>query len=131
MKVSKEFAVDTWFERKAGGKIQTLKGGEEVVLKADVMVSADADYVMVEIPIPAGCGYEDKEQKWWGMEEHREYFKNKVSIFCRKLKPGKHTFSIKLMPRYSGSYTLDPAKAEMMYFPVFYGREAMRNVTID
>lgn len=130
-KVSKEFWVYTWFERKTGGKVETLKGGEEVVLKAEVTVAAEADYVMVEIPIPAGCGYEDKEQKWWGPEEHREYFKNKVSIFCRKLKPGKHTFSIKLMPRYSGSYTLNPAKAEMMYFPVFFGREAMRKVAIE
>jgi uncharacterized protein YfaS (alpha-2-macroglobulin family) len=62
---------------------------------------------------------------------HREYFKNKVSIFCRKLAVGKYRFAIKLMPRYSGTYQLNPAKAEMMYFPIFYGREKMKRFNID
>jgi len=34
------------------------------------------------------------------------------------------------MPRYSGVYHLNPGKAEMMYFPVFYGREKMKEVEI-
>jgi len=129
-KASKSFKVDSWFEHKSGNKVNSLKGGEAVVLKTQVWVSADADFVMVEIPIPAGCSYEEKEQQWWGNEVHREYAKNKVNIFCRKLKEGNYTFSIKLMPRYGGTYSLNPAKAEMMYFPVFYGREAMKKVKI-
>ncbi|WP_432711987.1 alpha-2-macroglobulin family protein, partial [Pedobacter sp.] len=129
-KVSKEFTVATWFENSNGAKVKALKGGTAIMLKATVKVSADADYVMVEIPIPAGCSYEEKEQSWWGQEEHRAYGKNKVSIFCRKLKVGDYTFSIKLMPRYDGNYTLNPAKAELMYFPVFYGREALKKVQI-
>lgn len=130
LKVSKDFTVNTWFER-SGDKTATLKGGEPVTLKAEVTARADADFVMVEIPIPAGCSYESKEQNYWGYEVHREYFKNKVSIFCRKLKQGKYTFTIKLMPRYGGNYTLNPAKAEMMYFPVFYGREDLKRVIIN
>jgi uncharacterized protein YfaS (alpha-2-macroglobulin family) len=86
---------------------------------------------MVEIPIPAGCSYENKPQSYWGVETHREYFKHKTSIFCTKLKQGKYTFSIQLMPRYSGVYNLNPAKAEMMYFPVFYGREGMKKVVVN
>ena len=127
---AKGFAVKTWFETKGGQKIQQFKGGEAVVLKAEVDVEGDADYVMVEVPIPAGCSYDEKEQSWWGTETHREYAKNKVSIFCKKLKAGKYTFDIKLLPRYNGQYTLNPAKAEMMYFPVFYGREGMKQVLI-
>ncbi len=130
VKVSKDFTVNTWFER-SGNKTTRLKGGEPVSLQAEVTARADADFVMVEIPIPAGCSYESKEQPYWGYEVHREYFKNKVSIFCRKLKQGKYTFTIKLMPRYGGNYTLNPAKAEMMYFPVFYGREDLKRVTIN
>jgi TonB-dependent SusC/RagA subfamily outer membrane receptor len=130
LKVSKDFTVDTWFE-KGNNKVTRLKGGEPVSLQAEVVARADADFVMVEIPIPAGCSYESKEQPYWGYEVHREYFKNKVSIFCRKLKQGKYTFTIKLMPRYGGNYTLNPAKAEMMYFPVFYGREDLKRVTIN
>ncbi|MEO6521214.1 MAG: carboxypeptidase-like regulatory domain-containing protein [Mucilaginibacter sp.] len=129
-KVSKDFTVNTKFT-KNGDKITKLKGGERVTLEAEVIARADADFVMIEIPIPAGCSYESKDQNYWGNEVHREYFKNKVSIFCRKLKQGKYNFSIRLMPRYSGTYNLNPAKAEMMYFPVFYGREDMKKVRID
>ncbi|WEK18317.1 MAG: hypothetical protein P0Y49_16115 [Candidatus Pedobacter colombiensis] len=77
-------------------------------------------------PIPAGCSYENKMQSFWGVETHREYFKHKTSIFCTRLKKGSYTFTVQLMPRYSGNYVLNPAKAEMMYFPVFYGREDMK-----
>lgn len=63
-------------------------------------------------------------------EVHREYFKNKVSIFCSSLSKGKHEFTISLLPRYTGAYTLNPAKAEMMYFPIFNGREALKKVNI-
>jgi hypothetical protein len=34
------------------------------------------------------------------------------------------------MPRYGGKYNLNPAKAEMMYFPVFYGREGMKDIVV-
>ncbi|AYL94768.1 carboxypeptidase-like regulatory domain-containing protein [Mucilaginibacter celer] len=128
-KVSKDFTVNTWFERKEK-TITTLKGGETVQLKAEVTARGDADFVMIEIPIPAGCSYEGKEQAWTNNEVHREYFKEKVSIFCRKLKQGKYTFTVNLIPRYDGKYTQNPAKAEMMYFPVFYGREGMKQVVI-
>jgi len=127
--VSKYFTVNTWFERKEKA-VTTLKGGEPVLLKAEVTARGDADFVMIEIPIPAGCSYESKEQQWDNNEVHREFFKEKVSIFCRSLKQGKYTFTVNLIPRYNGKYTLNPAKAEMMYFPVFYGREGMKQVVI-
>ncbi|MBL4674817.1 MAG: carboxypeptidase-like regulatory domain-containing protein, partial [Mucilaginibacter sp.] len=128
-RVDKDFTVDTWFEEK-GKKVAALKAGETVYLQAKVQVKAEADHVMVEIPIPAGCSYEEKDQQWANNEVHREHFKEKVSIFCSKLKQGTYTFKVKLMPRYGGKYTLNPAKAELMYFPVFYGREAIGKVEI-
>ncbi|RYZ96297.1 MAG: hypothetical protein EOP47_24155, partial [Sphingobacteriaceae bacterium] len=130
-KVSKDFTVDTWFEKGTpANRLTKLKGGEKVQLKAQVMAKGDGEFVMIEIPIPAGCSYESKEQAWGNNEVHREYFKEKVSIFCRKLKQGTYTFTVNLMPRYNGEYMLNPAKAELMYFPVFYGREGMRKVNI-
>lgn len=106
------------------------KAGEPVELKVTVTVKADADYIMIEIPIPAGCSYKGKEQYYSNNEVHREYFRNKASIFCRSLKPGVYSFTVPLLPRYTGNYHLNPAKAELMYFPVFYGREGMKKVTI-
>ncbi|WP_421944338.1 alpha-2-macroglobulin family protein [Pedobacter sp.] len=129
-KVSKDFTINTAFIQN-GVSVAKLKAGTIATLKVEVNVRADAEYVMIEIPIPAGCSYENKKQSFWGVETHREYFKNKTSIFCSKLKQGKYTFDIDLMPRYSGSYILNPAKAEMMYFPVFYGREGMKKVGIN
>ena len=128
-KENREFTVDTWFE-KNGDKQAVLQGGKAILLKAEVTVKGDADYVMINIPIPAGCSYDSKEQSWQNNEVHREYFKDKVSIFCHKLKQGSYTFTVTLMPRYGGKYNLNPAKAEMMYFPVFYGREGMKKVTV-
>ncbi|MBE9602044.1 carboxypeptidase-like regulatory domain-containing protein [Pedobacter sp. MC2016-24] len=129
-KVSKDFTVKTSFVQQ-GDVVKKLKAGTLVVLRTEVEVRADADYVMIEIPVPAGCSYENKMQSFWGVETHREYFKQKTSIFCTKLKKGKYTFDVELMPRYSGSYVLNPAKAEMMYFPVFYGREGMKRVQVN
>lgn len=129
-KASENFAVQTSFE-KAAHRLTALKAGEPVTLKISVSVKADADYVLVEAPIPAGCSYNSKAQPYGNNEVHREHFKNKVSIFCSELKKGEYTFTVSLLPRYTGRYTLNPAKAEMMYFPVFYGREEMKRVVIE
>jgi len=110
--------------------VNFLTAGHSVTMEVTLDVKADADYVMVEIPIPAGCSYESKEEQWQNNEVHREYFKNKVSIFCNYLNKGKYRFTVSLMPRYTGYYHLNPAKAEMMYFPVFFGREGMKKVMI-
>ena len=47
-----------------------------------------------------------------------EYFKEKTVIFSEKLPIGTYTFTIPLLPRFTGKYTLNPAKVELMYFPV-------------
>ncbi|WP_132054181.1 alpha-2-macroglobulin family protein [Pseudocnuella soli] len=129
-KVASDFIVTTAFAKDSAAA-PTLKAGNPVDLEVTVTVKADADYVMIEVPIPAGCSYRDKPQSWRNNEVHREYFKHKVSIFCTKLTKGTYTFSIPLLPKFTGSYQLNPAKAEMMYFPVFYGREGMKRVSID
>lgn len=110
--------------------LATLEAGKPVTLTVTVNAKKTADYVLVEIPIPAGCSYADKSGQWSNNEVHREHFKEKVSIFCTQLKEGKHTFTVSLLPRYTGKYYLNPAKAEMQYFPVFMGREALKQVYI-
>lgn len=128
-KLDGNFIVTTSFEQH-GRTTSMLKAGVSATLTAKVTVVADAEYVMVEIPIPAGCSYSNKSQSYWNREVHREYFKNKVSIFCESLAKGVYEFNVSLLPRYTGNYTLNPAKAEMMYFPVFNGREGIRKVAI-
>jgi hypothetical protein len=127
-KVEKDFVVKTAFEGKKGDKV-ILEAGKPVLLKIEVEASKEADYVLVEVPIPAGCSYEDK-RTFYGKEAYREYFRNKVSIFCPQLSVGKHEFTVRLLPRYTGTYALNPTKVELMYFPVFYGRAEMKRIRI-
>ncbi|WP_299708314.1 carboxypeptidase-like regulatory domain-containing protein [uncultured Pontibacter sp.] len=125
--VQKDFVLTTSF--KGITDQAALKAGTPVELVVEVEAKADADYVMIEVPIPAGCSYDEKIGKG-PYEVHREYFRHKVAIFADRLPKGKHTYTIKLLPRYNGTYTVNPAKAELMYFPVFYGRTGLKGVKI-
>lgn len=120
------------FEIKTSINQDKLVKGIPVAITVEVKVKQEnAEHVIIEVPIPAGCSYESKHQRgYWGYEVHREHFKEKVSIFCEKLPEGTHTFTIDLLPRYTGNYTLNPAKVEMMYFPVVNANNDMRKVEI-
>jgi len=127
---SKGFAVRTIFKENQD-TVSNLKAGKTVNLEVVVKVDADAEYVQIEVPIPAGCSYESKKSgNFYGKETHREHFKEKVSIFCNRLTKGEHRFTVELIPRFTGKYTLNPAKAELMYFPTFYGNEEIKSTEI-
>lgn len=128
MAVDSNFSISTYFEN-SRSVISSLKAGEKVIMKVVVNVKSDADFVQVEIPIPAGCTYGKKGGDNWN--EHRGYYKDRVMIFAEKMNKGKYTYEIELEPRYSGRYTINPAKAELMYFPVFYGRNNIRQIEIE
>ncbi len=125
----KGFTIETYF--KSNNKaIDTLKAGRTVTLEVQVSLSGEANYVMLEIPIPAGCSYEKKERGRNSYEVHREYYKDKVVIFCNRLTEGEHTFKIELLPRYNGVYTINPANIELMYYPTIQGNNEIRKVNI-
>ena len=121
-----DFEITTHFSNDSAS---ILKAGKETILIADVTIKKDAEYVMINIPIPGGCSYTDKKTNFWN-ESNREYFKNETAIFCQRLAKGKYTFEVKLMPRYSGKYALNPAKVELMYFPVFNANNDGRRIGI-
>jgi uncharacterized protein YfaS (alpha-2-macroglobulin family) len=123
------YTIHTGFEEE-GKKTEQLHAGHVTRMKAEVVAHKKADYLMIEIPIPAGCSYQDKNQPFSAYEVHREYLKNKVLIFCESLPAGTWTFEVNLQPRYTGTYALNPAKTELMYFPLFYGRNEMKRVKI-
>ena len=125
--VADKFSIITWFERNGTGEA-ILTAGEKTIMKVKVEVLKDADYVQLEIPIPAGCTYSEKKQDNW--QVYKEFFKNKVVMFSEKMNKGIYNFEIELEPRYAGKYMLNPAKAELMYFPIFYGRNEMKSVEI-
>jgi alpha-2-macroglobulin len=110
-------------------EISRLKAGEPVTLRASISVQKKADYIMLEIPIPAGCSY-DESQPWGNGECYRELFRNKVCIFYQVMNQGTYTAEVKLMPRFGGKFTQNPARVEMMYVPTFYGQTAIKKVEI-
>lgn len=122
----KDFIIRTSFDKQDS----TLTGGKPVNLNIEVEVKRDAEYVMIEVPIPAGCSYQSKPQGRMNGEVHREYYNHKANIYCQYLKKGKYNYSIELLPRYSGKYSLNPAVIECMYFPTLYGREGMKVVIV-
>lgn len=124
---SDDFTISTRFEKEDDF---ILTSGSEVTLLVQVDLKKDAEYIMINVPIPGGCSYATSQPKY-KFETHRENFKNEATIFCDKLPRGVHYFEVKLIPRYTGKYTLNPAKIEMMYFPTFNANEVVKKVTIQ
>ena len=124
-----DFSISSHFENNSR-KIDTLVAGEPIEEVINVWVKKKSDYVMLNIPIPAGCSYNNEKTNTNYFETHRESFKEKTLIFCESLPEGRYQFRIGLQPRFQGNYTLNPAKVEAMYFPVFYGRNTLKQVCI-
>jgi len=109
-----------------------LKKGIPVIMEVEVKVKQEnAEHVMIEVPVPAGCSYASKNRGYGNRETHREYFKEKTVIFCEKLPEGTYKYYIELLPRYTGGYILNPAKVELMYFPVVNANNDMRKISIQ
>jgi hypothetical protein len=124
------FRIETYLEQD-GYRVDALRQGERALLVAEVEIDAHAEYVALEIPIPAGCSYGAKAAGRNRYEVHREYFRQHAAIFCEALPPGKHVFRLELEPRFAGLYALNPARAELMYFPAFFGRNGMGVVGVE
>lgn len=126
---AKDFKINSYFKQ-GNNKGDTLEAGKPVRLYVDVSMAKAHDYVMVEIPIPAGFSYESKAQSSRFGEVHREYYKDKVSLFFPSLNKGHYYFEIQLLPKFTGEATLLPAHAEEMYFPIRSGNNTKRVITI-
>lgn len=124
--VTNLFAIQSQFT-KTGNKIASLKAGEKAIMVVTIEAKKDANYIQIEVPIPAGCTYGAKPQTWM---QHREYLKEKMVLFVENMPKGKYTYEIELEPRYTGQYHLNPVKADLMYFPTFYGRNDMSSVEV-
>lgn len=81
----------------------TLVAGVPVTLTVKVKVKQkNAEHIIIEVPIPAGCSYASKPNYFYNREVHREYFKEKTAIFCEKMPEGEYEFNIELLPRNTG-----------------------------
>jgi uncharacterized protein YfaS (alpha-2-macroglobulin family) len=127
--VAAPFRVTTTLAGQTGTQVK-LKAGQPAELLVTVDVAAEVRYVLIEVPIPAGCSYGDN-QPGNSFEVHREYIRHQTGIFIDVLPVGRHTFRIALQPRFRGQYTLNPARAELMYFPTRFGRSASKQAMVE
>ncbi len=114
---------------KKNGVVTTrLQAGEAYEMVVEMTPDSEAEYVMVEIPIPAGCSYSDKNNL---NEYFPQFTKDKVSLFLPKVTKKPFEFKVLLEARYNGTFTINPARASLMYYPVFYGQEDLKKVNIN
>lgn len=128
-KEEKAFQINSRLQQD-GQWVTQLEQGKKATLIVTVENEASAGYLMLQVPIPGACSYESKPNGRRGIEVHREYEPQQTNIFIERLPAGKHEFRVELEPRFSGTYQLNPAKIELMYFPTFYGREGMKVVEV-
>jgi hypothetical protein len=107
-----------------------LAPGRPVELLVNVDVYKNSEHVMMEIPLPAGFSYYEKIPAT-GMETYREYFYDKTSVFCSSLTTGHYVFRIMVVPRFSGTFNLPPAKIELMYYPEIHNNEKTKVVEVE
>ncbi|MBR4814118.1 MAG: TonB-dependent receptor plug domain-containing protein [Paludibacteraceae bacterium] len=123
-------AKGTGFSIQTSFSDSVLTVSERVKMNVVVTVEKDADYVLIHVPIPAGCTYASKDRSWKNNEVYREHYKEHTNIFCSALNRGVYEFTIELTPFCQGDYTLNPAKVEQMYFPEFNACTEMKRVKI-
>ncbi|MGI4863827.1 MAG: carboxypeptidase-like regulatory domain-containing protein [Janthinobacterium lividum] len=126
---AKPFTVTTTLAGQTGRRV-SLRAGQPAELVVTVEAKAEARYVLLEVPIPAGCSYGPTPQAN-SLEVHRENLRHQTGIFIDQLPIGKQVFRVALLPRYRGQYTLNPARAELVYFPTKYGRTGSKQVGIQ
>ena len=130
----KPAAVDSLFSVKTtflqnGDSISSLSTGESFDMIVEVTNTKAGGYVALEVPIPAGCVHGERASRSY-LESYREKRKDRVSIYLRRLPPGKHTFRIPLEARFEGHYQVNSSRIELMYAPVKFGRNAGKRVGI-
>lgn len=108
-----------------------LEMGKPVAMQVRVKIGKDAaaEYVMIEVPIPASCSYTDKGSSW--NETHREYFKDRVNIYHEKMNAGEYVFEIGLLPRFPGKFHVNPAQISLMYAPVINANTGIKKISVQ
>ncbi len=130
---SKYFKVMTSLNTKEE-MVKSLEKGKPYTLKVEVDADKAVSYAMLEVSIPSGCGYTDKEWRNKGngyLETFRQHQKDRVFIYCEKIPKGKTTFKVELEARHAGKFILNPARVEDMYVPSINGNNQIQTLRIQ
>ncbi|MFK7969101.1 MAG: alpha-2-macroglobulin family protein, partial [Bacteroidia bacterium] len=117
-----------WFQHDK--LVDTVQAGVALELNVILKVKEFASEVALEIPIPANCFWAEKPARMRG-EAHREYQKDRLIIYFDRLYPGTKLFRLKLEPRFSGHFTLNPIQCYPMYEVLRNGNTATQFLRVD
>lgn len=106
-----------------------IKAGKPCTLQADIKTFKTTEYVMIEIPIPAGMQVSKKENSLSG-ENYIEYYKHKIVMFFTKLPMGQKSVQFEMQPVHTGEFICPAAKASLMYYPFVYGNNENKMIEI-
>ncbi|MDF1663910.1 MAG: alpha-2-macroglobulin family protein, partial [Planctomycetota bacterium] len=102
-----------------------LKVGDEVTVRVNLKTKRDYNYLMVNVPIPAGAVVDRKSAK--GVFAEFEARHDQGIFFLTDLKAGSHELRFKFKCKFAGRYRVRGARGELMYSPDING--ASRSVT--
>ncbi len=107
--------------------VSNLQKGITTTLQVDVNTYSTKKYVMITVPIPAGCIVQQSKNS----NNNIEYRKDKIIIYQQQLAVGKQTWNFTLMPTYTGKYILPAAQVSSMYYPFINGNNADASISIQ
>lgn len=121
----------------------TIKSGAKVEVEVSMVVPERRYHVALVDPLPAGLeplnpallgtppvstgGDVDGSQswwRWWRWYEHENLRDERAEVFASLLYPGVYTYKYTALATTPGEYVLPPTKAEEMYSPEVFGRNA-------
>lgn len=121
--------IQTSFLSMDGVVLDSLQKGERATLSVAFSIDESHNFVMLEVPIPAGCNYFEKPQPYQS-EQYREYFKDRANFYFESLEPGTYEFEIPLISQFPGSYTINPARLSLMYSPLLSANNEVKKIII-
>jgi Bacterial Alpha-2-macroglobulin MG10 domain/Alpha-2-macroglobulin family len=124
--------IDTLFNVNTNFSAAQIQAGKPVVFSVNIEAYRTANFVMVEIPIPSGMQIDEAQKKELSNNgQHIEFYKHKINVYYSDLYKGNHQLNFKLLPNFTGTFTLPATIASLMYYPYVYGCNSNKVVVVE
>jgi uncharacterized protein YfaS (alpha-2-macroglobulin family) len=94
-----------------------MEQGKDYEVKITVKARRNFNGVILDIPIPAGCGFSEKKSFEHFFESEREYRADRMMIQAEIMPFGTYTFTMKIRARHGGEFHAAPARAGLQFYP--------------
>jgi uncharacterized protein YfaS (alpha-2-macroglobulin family) len=115
-----------------------VKSGDELLVVLELTATQDADYIMVEDPMPAGVqpierdrGYSIAGLRLQQPRMHREFHDSHAAFFISSLRRGKRTLAYLVRATLPGTYQIMPSRILPMYDPQYAGNSANHTLRVE